>query len=192
MTRRAAVLRAFVAPALVALLAGCHPSLTPPSYNTPDPSLVNQAALASCPTSAGPKVPDSLPKVTLHCMGAGPSVDLAGLRGPAVVNAWYSACSPCATEAPILAKFDAEAKGKVLVVGVDSETNPDFGLKFIHDYGLHFAMLTDQHTDFVVGHFPSTYFLDAAGKVVGAPLSPIASLQQLKDAVRTRLGVTVP
>ena len=192
MTRRRVWLRALVAPALVALLAGCNPSLTPPTFSTPDPSLVSQAALAACPASNGVQVAGSLPKVTLRCVGAGPSVNLAGLRGPAIINAWYSACLPCAKEAPILAKFQVEAAGKVLMLGVDSETYPNFGLKFAHDYGLHFAMLTDQHTDFVVGHFPSTYFLDAAGKVVGAPLSPIASLQELKDAVRTRLGVVIP
>ncbi|BEP12868.1 TlpA disulfide reductase family protein [Acidothermaceae bacterium B102] len=191
MTRRPAALRALVVPALVVLLAGCNPSLTPPQLRLPDPSLVTQAALATCPVS-GPSVEGGLPKVTLHCLGDGPSVDLAGVRGPAIVNAWYSNCPPCKTEAPILAKFQTAAQGKVLLLGVDSEAYPDPGLTFAYDYGLHFAMLTDQHSDFVVGHFPSTYFVDAAGKVVGAPLSPIDSLQQLKDAVRTRLGVTIP
>jgi cytochrome c biogenesis protein CcmG, thiol:disulfide interchange protein DsbE len=188
--RRRALLRVVVLSASLALLAGCNPSLTPPQFRTPDPSLVSQAALATCPTS-GSAVKGGLPKVTLHCMGDGPSVDLAGLRGPAIVNAWYSACQPCKAEAPILAKFETEAGGKVLMLGVDSEAYPDPGLDFAYNENLHFAMLTDQHTDFVVPHFPSTYFLDAAGHLVGQPLSPIMSLQQLKDAVRTRLGVTV-
>jgi cytochrome c biogenesis protein CcmG/thiol:disulfide interchange protein DsbE len=179
-----------VAAASLGLLAACHPSITPPSFNTPDASLVTQAKLAPCPASGTPAV-HGLPKVTLHCIGPGPKVDLAGLRGPAIVNAWYSACGPCKDEAPILARFAAKAGSKVLIVGVDSESKPDFGLEFIHDNNLHFPMLTDQHSDFAVGNFPSTYFLDAQGNLVGAPLSPIASLQQLEDEVRTRLGVTV-
>jgi len=188
--RRRVRLRAVVALGSVALLAGCHPSLTPPSYNVPDPSLVAQAKLADCPPSGAP-TRHGLPKVTLHCIGNGPKVDLAGLRGPAIVNAWYSACQPCQKEAGFLAQFAAKAGSKVLIVGVDSETDPNSGLDFIYRKNLHFPMLSDQHTDFVVGHFPSTYFLDAAGNVVGPPLSPIESLQQLEDTVRTRLGVTV-
>ena len=183
-----------VAPALLVLLAGCHVSISPPSLRLSDPSLVTQANLAPCPTTAKDAQPvkGGLPKVTLHCLGNGPSVNLSHLRGPAIVNAWYSACVPCQDEAGILAKFAAEAGSKVLMLGVDSEAYPNPGLEFVSSNNLHFAMLTDQHTNFVVGHFPSTYFLDAAGNLVGQPLSPIGSLQQLKDAVRTRLGVTVP
>lgn len=181
-------------PALLVLLAGCSFSISPPAVRLPDASLVTQAALAPCPSTAkgAGSVPGGLPKVTLHCLGTGPSVNLAHLRGPAIINAWYSACQPCQKEAPILAQFAAKAGGKVLILGVDSEAYPNPGLTFAHDNNLHFAMLTDQHSDFVVGHFPSTYFIDAAGKVVGQALSPIANMQQLEDAVRTRLGVTIP
>ena len=174
MTRHAALVRALVAPALLVLVAGCSPSLTPPQLRLPDPSLVTQAALATCPAS-GPAVKGGLPKVTLHCLGHGPSVDLAGLRGPAIVNAWYSCVRARARRRRRSWRGSRpRPRVKVLLLGVDSEPYPDPGLTFVYQYNLHFAMLTDQHTNFVVGHFPSTYFLDAAGKVVGAPLSPIA------------------
>jgi thiol-disulfide isomerase/thioredoxin len=194
-TRRTRRLRALLAPALLVpallvLLAGCHVSVSPPALRLSDPSLVTQANLAPCPVSGKPDK-HGLRNVTLHCLGDGPAVHVAGLRGPAVVNVWFSNCLPCQKEAPILAKFAAEAGSKVLMLGVDSESYPNSGLDFVDQYNLHFAMLTDQHSDFVVKNFPSTYFLDAAGHLVGQPLSPITSLQQLEAAVRSRLGVTV-
>src|SRR4051794_7086643 len=108
-----------MAAGVLVLLAGCHPSISPPSFNTPDASLVTQARLAPCPATGSP-AKKGLPKVTLHCLGAGPKVNLAGLRGPAIVNAWYSACEPCQKEARYLAQFAAKAGSKVLIVGVDS------------------------------------------------------------------------
>ena len=46
--------------------------------------------IAPCPTSvAGTEgVPGGLPDMTLPCLGGGRSVDLAGLRGPLLVNFW--------------------------------------------------------------------------------------------------------
>lgn len=180
--------------ALLGLVAGCNPSITPPATRQGDVSLIAQAQLATCPTVGAP-VKGGLPHVTLSCLGNGPKVDLAGLRGPAIVNVWYSACPPCQAEAGYLARFQAADHGKVLMVGVDSEAYPDPGLNWVASNNLHFAQLTDQHSDLSskvpVRTFPSTYFLDAAGHLVGQPLSPVTSLRQLEDAVRTRLGVTV-
>jgi cytochrome c biogenesis protein CcmG, thiol:disulfide interchange protein DsbE len=194
-SRRPAVLRALAAPVLLALLAGCNPSLSPPSYRPPDASLVSAAALAQCPT-AGKAVSGGLPKLTLHCLGSGPSVDLAGLRGPALVNTWYSSCEPCQNEAHLLNDFAAKAGTKVLLLGVDSEAYPDPALQFAINQNVRFASVTDQHSDFQakagVTAYPTTYFVDAAGHVVGKPMAgPFTSLVQIEALVRSRLGVTV-
>lgn len=188
--------RALLTAGLLALLAGCHVSLTPPPLALPDASLVSAANLATCPTSAGPSIKGGLPELTLHCLGDGPAVHLAGLRGPAIINTWYSNCQPCQEEAPILAQFAARAGSKVLMLGVDNESDPDKGLEFVRDHNLHFAMLTDQHSDFQgkigVRGYPTTYFLDAAGTLVGpAQIGQFTSLAQMESVVRARLGVTV-
>ena len=129
--------------------------------------------------------------MTLHCLGTGHrSISLVCVGRPSSTPGTARA-SRVRRRRRSWPEFDAAAKGKVLVLGVDSEAYPNPALDFAHKYDLHFAMLTDQHSDFTVGNFPSTYFLDAAGNLVGKPLSPIASLQQLEDEVRTRLGVTV-
>ncbi len=188
--------RALVAPLLLATLAGCGSSFGPPSYNAvKDPSLVTAAALEPCPT-VGPPVTGGLPKITLHCLDGNGTVDLAGVRGPALINVWASNCEPCIKEAPAVEQFRKDAKGKVLVLGIDSEPSPDAGLSFARKVGLHYASVIDEHTDIngklkLIG-YPTTYFVDAAGHLVGpAQAGAFASLAAIKASVKTHLGVTV-
>lgn len=178
--------------ASLALAAGCT---TPPAARPVDPSLVEQAQLVPCPT-AGDAVKGGLPALTLPCLDGTHKVDLAGLRGPAIVNVWYSTCEPCLKESGYLEQFRTAAAGKVSVIGIDSEPYPNPGLQFEIDHRLRYASLSDQHDQArpklgVVG-FPSTYFLDAAGHLVGSPHGPFYSLAEVEDAVKAHLGITVP
>lgn len=180
--------------ASVALVAGCQ--ISPPSFRAPSPDVVAQAALEPCPPSGSP-VTGGLPKITLHCLDGKSKVDLAGLRGPAIVNFWYSSCPPCSDEARYLGQFAAAAEGKVLVLGVDSEPYPDPALRFASDRGLHYPSVSDQHADvgpkLKVGYFPTTYFLDAAGHLVGKPfVAAFSSAAQVAQQVKAHLGVSVP
>src|SRR5207237_8219321 len=103
--------------AVLALLAlattGCTggSSSGPPAVSGPaHAELVARAALDPCPPSiAVSHVSHGLPDVTLPCLGAGPAVHLAGLRGtPTVVNIWGSWCVPCQAETKYLATvYDA-------------------------------------------------------------------------------------
>jgi thiol-disulfide isomerase/thioredoxin len=179
--------------ATVALVAGCN--VSPPSFRMPSPDVVAQAGLDPCPTS-GPAVSGGLPKVTLRCLDGRSKVNLAGLRGPAIVNFWYSACPPCGQEAKYLGEFAASAKGKVTVLGIDSEPYPDPALHFEADRGLHYPSVSDQHlvmgAKLKVGYFPTTYFLDAAGHLAGKPfVAAFASSAQVAQEVKAHLGVSV-
>lgn len=187
------VRRLLVGTAVVALTAGCQ--LTPPSFRAPHPDVVTQAALDPCPTSGTP-VTGGLPKLTLHCLDGKSKVDLAGLRGPAIINFWYSSCPPCGDEAKYLGQFAATAKGKVLVLGIDSEPYPDPALQFEHDRNLHYPSVSDQHADvgpkMKVGYFPTTYFLDSAGHLAGKPfVAAFSSSSQIAQEVKAHLGVSV-
>src|SRR4051794_3552150 len=141
------VRRALLAPFLLAALAACNPSVSPPSYNAvKDPSLVSAAALEPCPTSGRP-VSGGLPRLTLHCLDGNGTVNLAGVRGPALINVWASNCGPCIKEAPSIDQFRKAAKGKVLVLGIDADVYPDDGLSFARKIGLHYPSVIDEHTD---------------------------------------------
>ena len=59
--------------------------------------------------------------MTLPCLGGGPAVDLAALRGPLVVNLWDSYCGPCREEMPVLQEFHDQYGDRVGVLGIDYE-----------------------------------------------------------------------
>lgn len=178
------------------LLAGCGGSTTTSGLpnRPPKAALVQQAALQSCPPTPGGKVEGGLPTVTLPCFVGGGPVHLAGIRGPAIVNIWASDCGPCQQEAPALEWLAQRAKGRLLVLGVDDEPQPNLAMHFAKDFGLHYPMVYDEHgvTDaalHVIG-IPASFFVDAHGRIVGAPyLRPLPTGDKLLAMVRQRLGV---
>jgi thiol-disulfide isomerase/thioredoxin len=190
------VARVLATPVLLVLLAACNPSISPPSARPVDASKVTAAHLDPCPT-AGKQVSGGLPHLTLPCLDGKGSVDLAGLRGPMLVNVWFSTCQPCQHEARFVEQLRVAAKGRVQVLGIDVEPKPDDGLDFAITYGLHYPSISDQHV-VVQGKlglqgFPSTYFVDATGHLTGQPqIGPFASYADLVAAVHRNLGVSVP
>lgn len=159
--------------------------------------LVAEAALAPCPAS-DPRVAavtDGLPDLTLPCLGEGPPVRLAGLRGtPMVVNLWASWCGPCRSELPYFAALDAGST-PVDVLGIDVEDPPDRALALLVDTGVHYPSVrdTDRATQASlrwVG-LPMTVLVGADGVVRHVERAPITSQQQLDDLVETYLGAPV-
>lgn len=165
---------------------------------TADPALVAQAALAPCPPTPARQAADPgrhLPALRLPCVGSGAAVDLAALRGPALVNLWWSGCEPCREESPLLQRLSAAAAGRVRVLGVDVE-EPDAGLRFAIAEGLHYPMVSDPHESVkdagLLPGYPVTYFVDASGRRVAAHPGAYASAGALRADVRRYLGVDVP
>ena len=186
--------RVLAAALLLTVLAGCGPE---PSTPGAGPSAVPGAdKLVACPpTQSRPPVSNGLPDITLPCLGSGPDVRLADLRGPLVINVWAQWCPPCRDEAPYLAAVQKKAAGKLQMLGIDYvDTRPELAVKFALDRELNYPHLVDLdklvRTPFKVGGPPVTVFVDKDGKFTlhnGA----FTSQQQLEQLIKDRLGVSL-
>ena len=197
------IARAGAAVALFVLaLSGCSGSSRSDDNVPPGPDraeLIAKAALDPCPPSvAGAHVSHGLPDVTLPCLGAGPAVHLAGLRGtPTVVNIWGSWCVPCQTEATYLATVYDELKPRVRFLGVDTDDSSDSALDFAPHVSppMRYPSVVDEQKKVLIGldlisAVPSTVFVDAAGHVVHKAAVAYGSVAQLRKDIARYLGIT--
>jgi len=152
------------------------------------------AGIDPCPTdtvsSAG-----ELPDVTLPCLGGGPDVDLAGIRGPAIVNLWATYCGPCRSEAPILQEAHDLLGDQLQVIGIDyQEPQPGKAIAFAEELGLTYPMLSDPEVltkpGLSVPGLPVTVLVDADGKIAYRMAGPIESTDQLAELLDEHLGIS--
>lgn len=195
----------------VLVLAGCagdDDGTTAPTFaggrpaaesdvDTPELAAAREAAgIEACPeTSDDAPVAEGLPGLTLPCLGGGPDVRLAGLRGrPHVVNLWASWCPPCREELPVLQAAHETLGDAVGFVGVDhDDPDPLAALELAEGAGVTYPLVSDPEAALrkplgVVG-LPQTVFVDAEGRVVATERTAYASEQELLDAVEEHLGV---
>lgn len=192
------------------LLAGCggqggaqQPVGAPPQKPQLDSpalhKLKRQAGIADCTpsTADGPAAQDPLPKVTLPCLGGGPDIRLAKLRGPMVINLWAQWCGPCREELPIYEELHQKGKGKVKVLGIDyQDSQPAQALQLAKQTGVTYPLLADPEgslrKDFHVRGLPGVVFVDAHGSVKGVQYAVMSSYSQLRGLVQDHLGVRLP
>jgi thiol-disulfide isomerase/thioredoxin len=121
----------------------------------------------------------------------GTHLNVASLRGaPVVLNFWGSWCSPCQAEAPILAQVASATRHLgVHFVGVDIRDNAAQGVAFEQQHGITYPSFNDPN-DMIAAEFgtmapgttPSTYILDARGRIAWAFFGGV-SYGQLDSAV---------
>jgi thiol-disulfide isomerase/thioredoxin len=202
------VRRLIVAVAVACLLGGCGSSRGGHPYVFHDGTSsirVDTAALraqkahagiAGCPRPkhVSPR-PDGLPDATLPCLGGGPSVDLASLRGrPLLVNLWAQYCGPCRQESPVIQQFHQRAGSRVGVIGIDfADSLPSRAIAFAARYHLTYPQLADPDAVLkaplrAVG-IPITLFVRADGRIAATHYGPVTSLIELTSLVRRNLGV---
>jgi thiol-disulfide isomerase/thioredoxin len=204
-----------VAAGVVLLVPGCAPSGTPDdagdgvaepgrfevNVDVDTPGLraaKKRAGIDDCPTSSGPApvAEDTLPDVTLACLGGGPDVDLSRLSGPMVVNLWAQWCAPCREELPHYQRLHEEAGGAVQVLGIDyQDTRPTWAIDLLQESGVTYPNLADPSAQLRVPlrvrGLPGLVLVDEAGEMVAVEYVVIDRYEQLTGLVEEHLGVDV-
>lgn len=205
------LLRGAAALALAALLAGCAgssdaspggrpgPSSSSATEDGSGPAMVRTTpyVVPACPDLPHrDPVPGGLPDLTLPCLGTGPDVNLADLRGtPTVLNIWAAWCPPCADEMPILSAGQQRAGERVRFFAVHYLASDGFARQSAKDFGLHFPSVQDSDGDRTKVAFrplpgpPQTFFYAADGTLAGRHPGPIRSRAELDTLVQKYLGV---
>ncbi len=122
----------------------------------------------------------------------GKPVDLADLRGEVtVVNVWWSGCTPCRTEMPLLVEASQQLDD-VAFVGINTR-NPDRGtaIAFEREFDVPFPSIYDDTgapllafgTRYAPQAMPSTVVLDEDGRVGALISGPIPSALTLREVV---------
>lgn len=132
---------------------------------------VKQSPKLTTPTLVGAAAPN----LTLTAWTGAPlgkSVTLSSLRGhPVVLNVWEASCTPCQTEAPLLANAYSQYQSKgVRFVGVAIETSQADGIAFLQQHHLTYlagGVPTNQTVvDYRIVGVPDTFFINSQGVVV--------------------------
>lgn len=165
---------------LTLVLAGCAGASSPssaapaPAYRPPSPTAAAPAAapLERCErTPQAAPVTQGLPELSLSCLGPGPEVNLAALRGrPTVVNLWATWCAPCREEMPALQRTHERLGGKVRFLGVNTKDDPDGARAFLAATGSRYPQVLDPDGELLqhlqMPGLPVTVILDSRGTVV--------------------------
>lgn len=171
-------------------------SAASPTADGSQSSPVASATGVPCPPSnldARP-VADGLPATVFPCLGPGPEVNLAGLRGkPVVLNVWASWCPPCREEMPLITDLAADAGDSLVVLGIDVDDDPQAAADYAAAAGLASVIDTDSITRVTLGWTgpPVTYFVRADGVIAHTSYGAIPDEATLRGLVATHLGVRV-
>lgn len=107
----------------------------------------------------------------------GRTFSLQALRGkPVVINFWATYCPPCIVEHPMLVAGARRYAGRVQLLGVIYQDEPELIQRFIHERGAWGPSLIDPDGKVAIAYGvygpPETFFIDSDGviveKIIGA------------------------
>ena len=193
--------------ALALLLAGCSggssrsasasAAAAAGAKDAADQASASAYVLPGCPTLRHqPVVDGGLPDLTLPCLGDGPGVRLADLRGtPTVLEVWAAWCTICRDEMPKRAKAVAKAGDRVRFLGIHYKATRGQGQQAAAEFGVPFPSVQDTDGDKTVLALqakapPLTVFVSADGRIVFRKFGGITTAE-FEDLVSRYLGVTL-
>ena len=196
-----AMLLGVVVPLLAACASGGSTGAIKPGSHSIDVgnkqlvSFKRQTDIPDCPQVSSTGVDGGMPGVTLPCLGGGRSVDVAGLRGPMIVNFWASWCGDCRREMPALAAY-AKSHPAVKMVGVDFlDPQPGAALELAKGSGVEYPLVADPKGSLdkasPLPHIPGlplTVFLDAKGAIVHIESGAMLTEHDVATAAAKYLG----
>lgn len=179
-------------------IAGCDadaPSGDRPDADTTELQQLKQdAAISTCVPGPGG---GGLPDLTLPCLGGGPDINLASLRGPMLLNLWFSGCVPCRDEMPALQEFHERHGDAVPVLGIDLDIDPEAGLSFAAEVEATYPQVFDPGRT-VFDHpeelrlgpaYPQSVLIDADGQVVGQQAGEFESVDEIEEFVSAQVAL---
>jgi thiol-disulfide isomerase/thioredoxin len=153
----------FAAPLFLSLLVGV--TGCGKGKGAKDPSSVD-----SSDGSGHAEVGKQAPDLSIQSLNGKGSYSLSSLQGKVVVvDFWATWCGPCKQSFPKLEEMSKKVGDKVEVVGISVDDEKKGVVEFAKEQGVTFAIGWDEgHTiasRWKVGTMPTTFILDASGKV---------------------------
>lgn len=164
---------ALVAAAGAALAVGALTGDDDAPERTVDASLrITPEDQAAQPLVEGDPTGDPVPTASFPKLGGGLG-SLADYAGkPVVLNFFGSWCVPCRTEVPELQKVHEELGDQVVILGLAVNDSERDATAFVERLGATYDTGRDPSgkiaSELGVVNFPSTFFISAEGRVVGA------------------------
>ncbi len=123
--------------------------------------------------------------VSAECLDSSPGVNIAAIKGPAIINVWGSWCDPCKEELPYFFEYFQTKDPQIQLIGVDvEEKRIEDGRMFARTNGIMWPNLYDEDGStrkyFGMG-VPVTWFIDGEGKVLFKKIGPIKSTEELRS-----------
>lgn len=124
-------------------------------------------------------------EVYADCLDSSPGVNIAAIKGPAIINVWGSWCDPCKEELPYFFEYFQTKDPQIQLIGVDvEEKRIEDGRMFARTNGIMWPNLYDEDGStrkyFGMG-VPVTWFIDGEGKVLFKKIGPIKSTEELRS-----------
>ena len=147
---------------------------------TPEPALPTATTEPLPPTSTPPPAPPDEPRGVSAGQIApdfalptltGEQITLDALRGqPAILSFWVTWCGHCRAQTPVLREAHAEHSAAVQFVGINVRETAEVAETYVADQGIGYPNALDADgavaQRYQVSGLPTTYFLDAEGRVV--------------------------